>query len=109
MKKLLMFSSVVMMLLSGCGDNIVTLNDVTKNGLTKIEKGMNKSQVEKILKKEPDTIQKVGNYELWIYEGVVADKADEDLKRYKNFTVKFKDGKVDYTGYFGCKLPEMED
>ena len=109
MKKLLMFSGVVMMLLSGCGDTVITLNDVTKNGLTKIENGMTKSQVEKILKKEPDTIQKVGNYELWIYEGEVTDKNNEDLKRYKNFTVKFKNGKVDYTGYFGCKLAKVED
>jgi len=109
MKKLLMFSGIVMMLLSGCGDDKITLNDITKNGLSKLEKGMTKEQVTKILKSEPDTVQKVGNYELWIYEGVVQDKKNEDLSRYKNFTVKFKDGKLDYTGYFGCKLAQVED
>jgi len=92
----------------GCGGNQITLDQVTKKGLTQIHNGMTKAEVLKILKKEPDTIQKVGNYELWIYEGVVVND-DTDERRYKNFSIKFNNGKVDYTGYFGCKLPKVED
>jgi len=45
---------------------------------------------------------------LWTYEGVVLNE-DTNVERYKNLTIKFKNGKVDYIGYFACKLPKTED
>jgi len=109
MKKILA-GAILAALFIGCGSgpSVPNLNQVTKKGLVSIKKGMTQAQVMKILKREPDTIQKIGNYELWIYEGVVTNE-ETGTKRYKNFTIKFENGKVDYTGYFGCKLPKTEE
>jgi len=106
MKKFLFFLIAIYFI--GCGTDQVTIDKVAKKGLTDIHKGMTKKEVMKVLQQEPDTIQKIGNYELWIYEGISKDK-DKEISRYKNFSIKFKDGKVDYTGYFGCKLPKTEE
>ena len=109
MKKIL--GSIVVvgaLLLTGCGSDKVTLNSVMKKGMV-LTKGMSKAQVQKLLKREADSTQKVGNIELWTYEGIVVNPDDETQRRYKNLTIRFKNGVVDYIGYFGCKLPKVED
>ena len=109
MKKIIAGSLIVLgsLFFTGCGgSDVPSLNEVTKKGMV-ISKGMTKAKVMEILKREPDSIQKVGDFELWTYEGVVTND-DTKESRYKNLTIKFKDGKVDYTGYFACKLPKTE-
>jgi len=107
MKKIVLGSLLVAgsLLLSGCGgDDGLVLSSVVKHRYS-IQKGMNKNQVQNILKHDPDEISQVGNYELWIYKGII-DK--ENGNYFNDFVVKFVDGKVAYTGFFKCKLPEME-
>jgi PBP1b-binding outer membrane lipoprotein LpoB len=93
--------------MSGCGNEGIALAQVMKKGLV-LQKGMTKNQVQNTLKKDPDSIERVGKFELWTYEGIITNKDTEESK-YKNLTIKFKDGKVDYIGYFSCKLPKKED
>ena len=110
MKKIIAGSLIVVgsLFFTGCGgSDIPSLNEVTKKGMV-ISNGMTKAEVMKLLKREPDNIVKVGNYELWTYEGVIVNE-DTEIRRYKNLTIKFKNGKVDYTGYFACKLPKIEE
>jgi len=107
MKKILLGSLLVVgsLVLSGCsGDSELTLSQVVKHRYS-VEKGMNKAQVQKILKKDPDEISQVGNYELWIYKGITEK---ENGNYFNDFVVKFVDGKVAYIGFFKCKLPETE-
>jgi len=56
MKKIIAGSLIVIssMFLTGCGNNIPSLDSVTKKGLT-LNKGMTKAQVMKLLKREPDS------------------------------------------------------
>ena len=97
------------LMLSGCGNsNTVSLNTVITKGMM-LSKGMTKAQVMKTLGREPDSVQKVGNIELWTYEGIVTNPNDDTLRKYKNLTIRFKNGVIDYIGYFGCKLPKVED
>jgi len=96
------------LLFTGCGSEKVTLSKVITQGMT-LTKGMTKAQVMKLLKREPDSVQKIGDIELWTYEGIVTNPDDETQRRYKNLTIRFKNGVVDYIGYFGCKLPKVED
>jgi hypothetical protein len=93
--------------MSGCGKEEVTLAQVMKKGLI-LQKGMTKEEVQNALKKDPDSVKRVGRFELWTYEGIVTNDDTEESK-YKNLTIKFKNGKVDYIGYFACKLPKKED
>ena len=96
------------LLFTGCGSDKVTLNQAIQKGMV-LDKGITKAQVMKILKREPDSVQKVGNIELWTYEGIVTNPDDEEAKKYKNLTIRFKNSKIDYVGYFDCKLPKVED
>jgi len=107
MKKLVFGSLLVSMgiLFSGCGSDLTNLEQVVKSRYA-ITKGMTKSQVNSILKAEPDEISQVGDYELWIYKGITER---DDKKYFNDFVVKFVDGKVAYTGFFKCKLPKLED
>jgi hypothetical protein len=108
MKKIILSSLLVAstLILSGCGgDSGLSLSNVVKHRYS-IKKGMTKEQVQNILKTEPDEISQVGNYELWIYKGIV-EKGDN--KAFNDFVVKFVDGKVAYTGFFKCNLPEIEE
>ena len=107
MKKLVISSLLVGMgvIFSGCGSDLTQLDKVVQSRYV-ITKGMTKSQVNSILKTEPDEISQVGNYELWIYKGITER---DDKKYFNDFVVKFVDGKVAYTGFFKCKLPKIED
>ena len=107
MKKLVISSLLVGMgvIFSGCGSDLTQLDKVVQSRYA-ITKGMTKSQVNSILKTEPDEISQVGNYELWIYKGITER---DDKKYFNDFVVKFVDGKVAYTGFFKCKLPKIED
>ena len=96
-----------MLFISGCGSDEVTLAQVMKKGLV-LQKGMTKNQVQNALRKDPDSVERVGRFELWTYEGIITNEDTEESK-YKNLTIKFKDGRVDYIGYFACKLPKKED
>ncbi|GEM_PF-4179303 len=105
MKKWVLLLMLVSFLLCSCGSRTeVSLGDVVRNGLG-LEKGMTRQQVISTLKRRPDTIEKFDNVELWIYEGVIPDKENDDQKRYENLTIKFVNGQVAYVGYFSCKLP----
>ncbi len=96
--------AIFVFILSSCGSRTeVSLENVVQKGLT-IEKGMSREEVLSALKRRPDTIEKLDNVELWIYEGVISDDDDEQ-KRYENLTIKFVAGQVAYVGYFSCKLP----
>jgi outer membrane protein assembly factor BamE (lipoprotein component of BamABCDE complex) len=109
MKKILGSMVVIgALFLTGCGSDKVTLNQAITKGMI-LTKGMTKAQVMKTLGREPDSVQKVGNIELWTYEGIVTNPDDDTLRKYKNLTIRFNNGVVDYTGYFGCKLPKVED
>jgi len=71
-----------------------------------VQKGMTPAQVQGILQTEPDEISQVGNYEMWIYKKIIKKNGQ---KVFSNYIVKFVDGKVAYTGYFKCKLPNIEE
>ena len=71
-----------------------------------VQKGMTKEQVQNILQVEADEVSQVGNYEMWIYKKIVEKNGE---RVFSNYIVKFVDGKVAYTGYFKCKLPNIEE
>jgi hypothetical protein len=107
MKKIILSSLLVGLglVFTGCGQTVSHLNDVVQARYA-ITKGMTKAQVHNILKQEPDEISQVGNYELWIYKGIIHKN---DINYFNNFVVKFVDGKVAYTGFFKCKLSNIEE
>jgi len=89
----------------GCeGDTVTTPKVVEKR--VSVQKGMTKDQVRKILQIEADEISQVGNYELWIYKKI---EEKNGQKVFSDYIIKFVDGKVAYTGYFKCKLPNVEE
>ena len=92
------------MLFLGCQD-VTPLEQVVKSRVM-VHKGMSEAQVQKILKVTPDEVSQVGNYELWIYKGIIEK---DEKSTFNDYIIKFKDGKVIYTGYFNCKLPKVEE
>ena len=100
----LIFLSISISLFLGCQDT-TPLEEVVKNRIM-VQKGMNKTDVQKILKVTPDEVSQIGNYELWIYKGIITK---DDKSTFNDYIIKFKDGKVVYTGYFNCKLPKIEE
>ena len=109
MKKVLGSLAVLATIIfTGCGDDKVTLEQVIqKKG--EIKKGMTSAQVRALLKRGPDDEAEIGEYDFWTYEGVVVNPDDETDKKYKNLIIRFKNDKVDYKGYFGCKLPSVKE
>ena len=97
-----------MLIFSSCGKNKIALDDAITKGNMYVKKGMSKEKVFEIIKLEPSVIERIGDYELWIYEGTFPNENSKGRK-YKNLVIKFKDGKVIYTAYFNCKLPKLEE
>lgn len=108
MKKLLKISVGVMfgaVLFIGCGEPVFTLNNAMEKGFD-IKQGMTRKQVKHILKLEPTLKKRDGDFEVWIYEGEFTNENTGKTK-YKNITIKFKNGKVIYPGYFECPVPKV--
>ena len=109
MKRLLKLSMPLVIgafLLSGCGEQPVTLSYTMSKGFD-VQKGMTKEQVKKLLKLEPTMKKRDGEFELWIYEGKFTNE-DTGETKYKNITIKFKDGVVVYPAYFECPVPKVK-
>jgi major membrane immunogen (membrane-anchored lipoprotein) len=111
MKKALKVSMPIiisgMFFLTGCGEPVFTIDYAMSKGFD-VQKGMTKEQVKNILKVEPTMKKRDGDFELWIYEGQFTNE-DTDKIKYKNITVKFRNGKVVYPAYFECPVPKVED
>ncbi|RUM58624.1 MAG: hypothetical protein DSY59_05515 [Persephonella sp.] len=97
-----------LVLFSSCGETRIALDEAISKGNFYVKKGMSKKKVLEIINVEPTTVERIGDYELWIYEGVF-NNPDLNIRKYKNLVIKFKNDKVIYTAYFNCKLPKVED
>jgi len=89
---------------TGCGADLNSV--MAKN--SEIKTGMTIKDVKELLEIEPTMKKRNGNFEVWVYEGKFTNKDTEETK-YKNITIKFKNGVVVYPAYFECPVPKIKD
>jgi len=108
MKKTIIGATLVVAttIFTGCGSTQPTLSQTAKASY-KINMGMSKAEVTKILKLEPTEVQRIDNYEIWKYEGIDTNEDTKESK-YIDLIIKFKNGKVTNIGTFSCKIPKKE-